>query len=257
MTVRSICSEDEATFLDRDETAVALDIETMDDLDEGIDDAPVLGYALTRFDPGALDDTMQTLVRLVDDLREEDELLQRLFEDLRSFGDVTVTGHNVAFPDGFEHLDADGYDLPKLEARAAVHGIDASFLHDLATFDTMDVAGGHYRHSEDGTGRWMGLDELTDRFGIEPPAKFITLGPDIRKLWRRDAFDRIMLYNAANAMVVARLVSIFRHQLDGCPGPDGSIGEELCEHVHGLTPIRELPAWNRLKGQTSFAGSDV
>lgn len=258
MTVRTICSEDEDTFLQRDQTAVALDLETMDDFRNDIDDAPIIGYSLTLFDLEALEDAMPTLVRLIDDLQEERDLLEQLFADLRALGEVTLVGHNLAFPEDFEHLDAEGYDLPKLEARAEVRGLDGSFLHGFETYDTMDVAGGLYRHEEHSKSHtWLKLDELKDWMGIEPPAKFIGLGPDVRRLWRRDGFDRIMLYNAADTMVEARLATIFYHQLEVCTATDGLIGAELCEHVEELTPLKDLPAWSRLKGLTSFAGSDV
>ncbi len=258
MTVRTICSEDEDTFLQRDQTAVALDLETMDDFRNDIDDAPIIGYSLTLFDLEVLEDAMPTMVRLIDDLQDEKTLLERLVADLRALGEVALVGHNLAFPEDFEHLDAEGYDLPKLEARAAVRGLDVSFLHDVETYDTMDVAGGLYRHEEHAKSHtWLKLDELKDWLGIEPPAKFIGLGPDVRRLWRRDGFDRIMLYNAADTMVEARLATIFVHQLEVCTTSDGLIGSELCEHVAELTPLKDLPAWSRLKGLTSFAGSDV
>jgi len=258
MTVRTICSEDEDTFLERDQTAVALDLETMDDFRADIDDAPIIGYSLTLFDLNELEDAMPTMVRLIDNLQDETILLEQLFADLRALGEVTLVGHNLAFPEEFQHLDAEGYDLPKLLARAEVCGLDGSFLRAFKTYDTMDVAGGLYRHEEHTKSHtWLKLDELKDWLEIEPPAKFIGLGPDVRKLWRRDGFERIMLYNAADTMVEARLATIFYHQLKVCTAADGLIGSGLCEHVEALTPLKDLPVWSRLKGLTAFAGSDV
>lgn len=236
---------------------VTWDLETLDDFDQDLESEPVVGYSLTVAEPplNDLPDRLPTLVAVAEDRDEEAELLRSLCDLLAPHSDeITLVSHNGAYTQPNIEGGGPGYDSRKLLERGWEHGIDAGFLRSTRSYDTMDVAAGSYRHHDHGGGStWLGLELLTDLFRIRPPTKFSDLGKDLRAIWQRGDLERVMLYNAADAMTETLIAALFRHQQQVCVPDDGRISHRnTCPHLHDGIRVAEFPDWDELKRQTTF-----
>jgi len=238
-------------------TFVTWDLETLDDFEQDLEHEPVVGYSLTFAEAplDAVPDELPTVAVVADDLDDEAALLRSLCDHFRSWGgDVTLVSHNGAYTQPNVDGGGPGYDSRKLLERCRAHDLAAGFIRSMPTYDTMDEAAGAYRHPDHG-GRstWLGLELLTDLFRIRPPTKFSDLGKDLRAIWQRGDLERVLLYNAADAMTETIIAALFRHQQHVCPAGDGLISHRnTCDHLHDGISIADYADWQRLKDRTAF-----
>jgi hypothetical protein len=237
---------------------VTLDLETLDSGALRLWNQPIVSFSVSGVGPGIHDWTFPTFGAIVESTDEEQQLLELIRQVILRLKQFPLAGHNICLryaniDNGWEH----GYDLPKIQGRGGLHGVDFSFLQNLKVFDTMDVAYAHYDHEERARLTRMPIKRILSSLDIERdlniirPTEVPKLGPQVRDFFKtyEQSSDKIVLqkilrYNCSDTLAESIIAKVFFHRLKcrhGVVGPKTS-----CNHLPIKFHLDENPSWRTL-----------
>jgi RNase_H superfamily len=240
---------------------IALDIETLDNRQLNLWNEPIISFSISLSDLSTENWDAPTATFISEEPAEENRLLEILGNILEANKQAVVAGHNIStsFKNSLPYKQ--GYDLPKIQNRAAHHNLDFRFVQNLSVYDTMDEAYENYDHSTHNLQyngqkqRLLKCTHIENDFGIQRPKWLPKLGPKVRETYRQYQREnkpyllkKIALYNASDTIIESIITKIFlHHKTSNCNLQTKNISPlNRCEHIPQNFPIEQNPSFARI-----------
>jgi hypothetical protein len=243
---------------------VVLDVETLDSKPLTLWNEPIVSFSISLPSDSIKVWDAPTICFVTENTDEEPRLLELLRKILCAQRKSIIAGHNISYR--YKYISQKvpwicGYDLPKIQKRGMIHGIDFNFLQKIQVFDSMDEAFQHYDHSAHNR-QWNGekqrilrCEHIEEDFNIVRPKWLPKLGHRVRDFYfeflrtgKMQHLKIISQYNACDTIVESIITKIFLHSLNGCNVRSKMVSPvKRCQHIPRTFLIESNSSWQRFK----------